>query len=231
MLPSCCDVAFECGIELSYGFLGCHVANTCARVAAASKEAEDWCDHHIRVRVLVRIPPPEPFNPCPRPDANLYNFLNSVCIISILRIPSLLKASRSTDPTFDNCGIAIWSIVEVNAAIVGACLPTLKPLIGRVFPNLLSSVHTESPSYYQHSRGSNRTATNTHGGDTGTQVAAGTTPDYSSATNVLVDEDDVPLRKMEGKVASVHVEGTDDTRSEVTTGRSIDGWCKAEDEV
>ncbi|KAF1968160.1 hypothetical protein BU23DRAFT_424740, partial [Bimuria novae-zelandiae CBS 107.79] len=63
-----------------------------------------------------------------------------ICVISILRIPSLLKAGKSTDPTNDNCGIANWSVIEVNAAIVGACLSTLKPLLTRMWPGFLSSV-------------------------------------------------------------------------------------------
>ncbi|KAH7378762.1 hypothetical protein BKA66DRAFT_442787 [Pyrenochaeta sp. MPI-SDFR-AT-0127] len=146
-----------------------------------------------------------------------------ICIVSILRIPSLIKASKSTDPTNDNSGIANWSIIEVNAAIVGGCLPTLKPIIGRIFPKFLSTLQTGSHSYFEHSRGANRTATNTHAGNTGSRTTPGMTPDYS---NPLADEDDVPLRKMEGKVANVHVEITDDTRSEVTTERSMDRWRK-----
>lgn len=148
---------------------------------------------------------------------------NSVCVISILRIPSLLKASRSTDPTKDNTGIANWSIIEVNSAIVGACLPTLKPIIGRIFPKFLTTGLSGSHSYFEHSRGANRTGPNTHNGATGSRVAAGAAPDYP---NGLADEDDVPLRKMEGKLASVHVEVNDDTRSEVTTERSMDRWRK-----
>lgn len=146
-----------------------------------------------------------------------------VCVISILRIPSLLKASRSTDPTKDNTGIANWSIIEVNSAIVGACLPTLKPIIGRIFPKFLTTGLSGSHSYFEHSRGANRTGPNTHNGATGSRVAAGAAPDYP---NGLADEDDVPLRKMEGKLASVHVEVNDDTRSEVTTERSMDRWRK-----
>ncbi|PVI00787.1 hypothetical protein DM02DRAFT_466239, partial [Periconia macrospinosa] len=60
-----------------------------------------------------------------------------VCIISILRIPSIFKAGNSKDPTYENISIAIWSIVEVNVAIIGACLSTLKPLFVRLWPHLL----------------------------------------------------------------------------------------------
>lgn len=36
-------------------------------------------------------------------------------------------------------GAAAWSSIEVNVAIICACLPTLKPLIIRIFPSLLGS--------------------------------------------------------------------------------------------
>lgn len=43
-----------------------------------------------------------------------------------------------TDPTWDNVGVAILSCIELNIAIICPCLPTLKPLISRHFPRLLS---------------------------------------------------------------------------------------------
>ncbi|KAF2110339.1 hypothetical protein BDV96DRAFT_465101, partial [Lophiotrema nucula] len=68
-----------------------------------------------------------------------------VCIISIVRLYALKIGIRTHDPTYDNYAIAIWSVVEVNGAIVGACLPTLKPLISRLWPRLLSSGHSNHP--------------------------------------------------------------------------------------
>jgi len=71
---------------------------------------------------------------------------SSVCIISILRLPSLKKASVSTDFTYDNIGIAVWSCVELNVAILCACLPPLKALLSHFFPGLLSRVKQTSRS-------------------------------------------------------------------------------------
>ncbi|OHE97152.1 hypothetical protein CORC01_07593 [Colletotrichum orchidophilum] len=62
-----------------------------------------------------------------------------ICVVSILRIPSLTVAKRSSDPTRDSPGIAEWSIVELNTAIVCASLITLKPLATRFFPRMLGS--------------------------------------------------------------------------------------------
>ncbi|EXF83067.1 hypothetical protein CFIO01_06239 [Colletotrichum fioriniae PJ7] len=61
-----------------------------------------------------------------------------ICVVSILRIPSLIAAKYSRDPTLDSPGIAKWSVVELNTAIVCASLITLKPLAMRFFPRMLS---------------------------------------------------------------------------------------------
>ncbi|KAK0703682.1 hypothetical protein B0T26DRAFT_864637 [Lasiosphaeria miniovina] len=64
-----------------------------------------------------------------------------VCIVSMLRFSSLVVAAKTTDPTGDNPGVAKWSTIEINTAIICACLVTLKPLISRFFPKLLGSDH------------------------------------------------------------------------------------------
>jgi len=88
------------------------------------------------------------------------NVVASVCIMSILRLHSLYVIANSTDVTWDNVGAATWSAVELNTAIVCACLPTLKPLINIVAPRLLGSTngtnrgsryrpHSHLPAGYQ----------------------------------------------------------------------------------
>ena len=47
-----------------------------------------------------------------------------------MRIHSIVTIDLSkTDLTWDSFGINIWSTVESCCAIIGACLPTMKPLI------------------------------------------------------------------------------------------------------
>jgi len=58
-----------------------------------------------------------------------------VCIISILRIPALIESAKSTDFTYDDIKLGIYSSVEVNVGIICASLPALKAL----FPRLLSA--------------------------------------------------------------------------------------------
>ncbi|CAI7669553.1 unnamed protein product [Penicillium pancosmium] len=63
-----------------------------------------------------------------------------VCITSIVRLVSLKKISDSLDPTYDNVGAASWSAIECNTGIICACLPTLKPLISKIIPGLISTL-------------------------------------------------------------------------------------------
>ncbi|KAL4788453.1 hypothetical protein BJX76DRAFT_365745 [Aspergillus varians] len=63
-----------------------------------------------------------------------------VCVTSIIRLISLNKISNSSDPTYDNIGAASWSAIECNVGIICACLPTLRPLVSRIIPQLLSSI-------------------------------------------------------------------------------------------
>ncbi|KAF2192126.1 hypothetical protein K469DRAFT_653382 [Zopfia rhizophila CBS 207.26] len=69
--------------------------------------------------------------------ANSYS--TGVCIISILRLHSLFLITHTTDPTYDNVGVATWSVVEINVSIICSCLPCLRPLVARWVPGVSSS--------------------------------------------------------------------------------------------
>lgn len=63
----------------------------------------------------------------------------SVCVTSFLRFRYIYVLAISEDITWDNVDSATWSSIEINVAIICACLPTLKPLITSFAPCLLSS--------------------------------------------------------------------------------------------
>ncbi|KAF2704977.1 hypothetical protein K504DRAFT_449041 [Pleomassaria siparia CBS 279.74] len=69
-----------------------------------------------------------------------------VCIMSIIRLHSLLIMATSTDPSWDNATAVTFSIVELNVALMSACLPTLKPLIAPWFNSLAGSRGTHGIS-------------------------------------------------------------------------------------
>ncbi|KAF2116403.1 hypothetical protein BDV96DRAFT_574059 [Lophiotrema nucula] len=64
-----------------------------------------------------------------------------VCVVSILRLKSLVAISNSKDPTYDNPPAATWSSVETSVGIICSCLPCLRPLMTRYWPGLFSTRH------------------------------------------------------------------------------------------
>ncbi|KAF2005227.1 hypothetical protein P154DRAFT_355700 [Amniculicola lignicola CBS 123094] len=61
------------------------------------------------------------------------------CIISLVRLSTLHKGVNTQDPFWDNAPAAYWSVVELNCGILCACLPTLRPLIQKIIPKLLTT--------------------------------------------------------------------------------------------
>ncbi|KAM0235906.1 hypothetical protein ACHAP5_009552 [Fusarium lateritium] len=62
-----------------------------------------------------------------------------VCIISVYRMCTLREAVYSDDPPWNGAGAAMWSVIELNCAIICASLPTLRPLIAKVVPGMSSN--------------------------------------------------------------------------------------------
>ncbi|KAK4443639.1 hypothetical protein QBC34DRAFT_498874 [Podospora aff. communis PSN243] len=63
-----------------------------------------------------------------------------VCLISFIRIVAIRQLDFS-DLTYAFASIAYWGAVEVNLAIICACLTTIKPLLVHLFPNILGTTH------------------------------------------------------------------------------------------
>ncbi|KAK1675699.1 hypothetical protein BDP55DRAFT_552169 [Colletotrichum godetiae] len=61
--------------------------------------------------------------------------------ISIVRIQYL---STPADFTWTNVDASLWSIGEISSAVTCACLPTLRPLLTKMFPGLMSRVNITS---------------------------------------------------------------------------------------
>ncbi|KAI1769995.1 hypothetical protein F4818DRAFT_446722 [Hypoxylon cercidicola] len=67
-----------------------------------------------------------------------------VVITSCLRVTTIDIQATTPDQTY-NISSTMWTITEMNVAIVCACLPQIRPLIVKWFPRLM-------PSYYSGSR-------------------------------------------------------------------------------
>ncbi|KAK3933873.1 hypothetical protein QBC46DRAFT_462889 [Diplogelasinospora grovesii] len=66
----------------------------------------------------------------------------STCIVSIIRIFTLRRATTTGDPSWDNTESTLWSVIELNCGILCASLQTLRPLLAKMVPSLVVTAGT-----------------------------------------------------------------------------------------
>lgn len=69
----------------------------------------------------------------------LTNIGHSVTICSIVRLPTILKWGKTTNPTYDYARLAIWSLLEMMFGVICACFPGVAALLRRCWPNVFST--------------------------------------------------------------------------------------------
>ncbi|KAI8677422.1 hypothetical protein NCS56_00632100 [Fusarium sp. Ph1] len=69
-----------------------------------------------------------------------------VVITSCLRVTTIDIAATTTDVTFD-VSSTMWTVIEMNVAIVCACLPMIRPIIVKVFPKLMPRSSSNNQKY------------------------------------------------------------------------------------
>ncbi|QKX57839.1 uncharacterized protein TRUGW13939_04959 [Talaromyces rugulosus] len=81
-----------------------------------------------------------------------------ITLVSILRLESLVRFSKSTNTTYDNAPAIYWSVLECDIAILCACMPALRIILGAVFPEYFgSSFNSEaSPSRESNKKSASR---------------------------------------------------------------------------
>lgn len=62
-----------------------------------------------------------------------------ITLVSILRLESLVRFSKSTNTTYDNAPAIYWSVLECDIAIVCACMPALRIVLGAALPKYFGS--------------------------------------------------------------------------------------------
>ncbi|KAF4980760.1 hypothetical protein FZEAL_3315 [Fusarium zealandicum] len=69
-----------------------------------------------------------------------------VVITSCLRVGTIDIAATTSDATYDVAS-TMWTVIEMNVAIVCACLPIVRPLIVKVFPKLMPKSSSDHKTY------------------------------------------------------------------------------------
>ena len=96
--------------------------------------------HRSRAHAVVAVTQHHPTR-APVSENHTANSAHSVCIVSILRLHTLVAISNSTDQSYDNPAAATWSSIEVNVGIICSCLPLLRPLIQMVMVSLMPTIN------------------------------------------------------------------------------------------
>ncbi len=74
--------------------------------------------------------------------------LSSVTVMSIIRLQALVTFAKSSNPTWDNFPVSLWSTVEINVGIVCTCMPTLRLMLVRAIPALGAGSSYYGRGYY-----------------------------------------------------------------------------------
>lgn len=74
--------------------------------------------------------------PFPQTHPTLTPSPPSVTVVSIIRLHALVTFAKSSNATWDNFPVSLWSTVEINVGIMCTCMPTLRLLLVRLFPAL-----------------------------------------------------------------------------------------------
>ncbi|KAI0883578.1 uncharacterized protein GGS22DRAFT_195248 [Annulohypoxylon maeteangense] len=72
-----------------------------------------------------------------------------VVITSCLRVTTIDIQATTSDPTYDIAS-TMWTVIEMNVAIVCACLPQIRPLIVRWFPKLMPAFYNSDERSDKH---------------------------------------------------------------------------------
>ncbi|KAL2361572.1 hypothetical protein RJZ56_005529 [Blastomyces dermatitidis] len=74
--------------------------------------------------------------------------LDSVTIVSILRLHTLLEFAKSHNFTWDYVEMGYWSTIEIHVGIICACMPAMRSLLRRLFPSFFSyTQHQKSGTF------------------------------------------------------------------------------------
>ncbi|EED17823.1 integral membrane protein, putative [Talaromyces stipitatus ATCC 10500] len=79
-----------------------------------------------------------------------------VTLVSILRLHTLVEFSNTSNLTWDYVELGYWSTIEVDVGIICACLPAIRKLLWKIFPNTLGSAvrrGAKTPNYYEQRSG------------------------------------------------------------------------------
>jgi hypothetical protein len=81
---------------------------------------------------------------------------HSATITSIIRLKFIVSFGSSKDTTWDSITPALWSLIEINVAMICACLPAIRALLSKVLPSIFDIGSEKSRLGYTRSEANNK---------------------------------------------------------------------------
>ncbi|KAI7776436.1 integral membrane protein [Diaporthe eres] len=156
-----------------------------------------------------------------------------VCIVSIIRLPTLRAASMATDPTWNNVSAALWTLTELNVAILCSSLPVLRPLVfkssGRGRKKTITGDAAKNASK-QTSRGDALELTTTSRRKTMRTVISGANESLDELVHSTIDEMIYRSGEPESRAGAGYNTAvlTDDNAAELGQGQQVKTWIYSE---
>lgn len=157
------------------------------------------------------------------------NSPSSVCIVSIIRLPTLRAASMAADPTWNNVSAALWTLTELNVAILCSSLPVLRPLVfkasGRGSKKTITADAAKNQSK-QTSRGDALELTTTSRRKTMRTVISGANESSDELVNSTIDEMIYGTGEPGSRAGAGYNTAvlTDDNAAELGQGQQVKTW-------
>lgn len=161
------------------------------------------------------------------------NSPSSVCIVSIIRLPTLRAASMATDPTWNNVSAALWTLTELNVAILCSSLPVLRPLVfkssGRGSKKTITGDAAKNASK-QTSRGDALELTSTSRRKTMRTVVSGPNESSDELVHSTIDEMIYRSGEPESRAGAGYNTAvlTDDNAAELGQGQQVKTWIHSD---
>ncbi|KAK9778379.1 hypothetical protein SCAR479_04781 [Seiridium cardinale] len=149
-----------------------------------------------------------------------------VTIVSAIRLRSLIEFGTTRNVTQDYVEVGYWSTIEVPVGIICACMPAIRSLFSKVFPQMFGTTRGGKSEYaYGNSQGySSKLSGKPKLVSTTDSAHIRVKQEWTVMSNAVDNRSDVELRSFEQQIAVV-----ESPNRTVSTKRAQEDWEREDD--
>lgn len=122
--------------------------------------------------------------------------MHSTTIVAIIRLVQLRHYAKTTNPTMDDVGPDIWTMLELNVGVFCVCMPSARKFLARRFPTCFGSVKSSNPYDYSPNA---RVSSGRSGGKVPISTLGGIMKSVDTTVQRSGEDDEVELVQLEQK--------------------------------